>query len=319
MKILACDNLPEIFFSEISQHLPEVEIENFGSFSEEELLPKVKNLDAIVVRSGTKITPAVILAAENLKVIGRAGVGVNNIDLQTAGENGIPVVNAPTGNLISVVELVFGMIISLARKIPEANSSMQLGQWEKKKFRGLELSGKKLGIIGFGNIGKLLAKRATVFEMEVLSFDPFLKSEEMNKFGVKKVEILDIASQCDFISVHVPLLPETKNLIGRDFLEKMKKSSFLINAARGGIVNEEVLIEFLKDKKISGAGIDTFNDEPKICSEFLKLENVILTPHIGGNTKDAGEKIGKQIAEQIIKVLQNKTADFVVNSRFLKN
>ena len=271
---------------------------------EDEIVKIIKNYDALIVRSATKVTKKII-DASNLKVIGRAGTGLDNIDVESAKAKGIAVLNSPIGNVVSVAELVFGMMISLSRNLIKANISMKSGKWEKKGLMGNELYGKTLGIIGLGRIGKEVAKIALAFGMHVIAYDPFIKEVE----NVKLVSLDELLENSDFITIHVPLTDETKNLIGKNEIEKMKKGVKIINTSRGGIVNEDALYDALVSGKIAGAALDVFENEPPFGSnseKLLELDNVIVTPHIGASTHEAQKKCGIEIAENILKFFGNK-------------
>ena len=261
----------------------------------EELIATIPEYDAIIVRSATKVTREVIEAAKKLRVIGRAGVGLDNIDREAAKERGIKVLNTPEATSISVAELSLAMMFANARPLVEGTTSLKQGKWEKKRLKGFELYGKTLGIIGIGRIGKELAKRAKALGMRVLAYDPYVSSSD-----VAELTTLDnLLKESDFISIHTPLTDETRHLISREEFEKMKDGVVLINCARGGIVDEDALYEALKSGKVKSAGIDVYEKEPPIGNRLLELENVVLTPHIGAQTSEGQKRAGIGIAELV--------------------
>ncbi len=284
------------------------------------LIQEIGNYDALMVRGRTKATKEVVEkgAKGNLKVIGRAGIGVDNIDIQTAAKNKIPVVNAPTGSTASVAELAIGHMLSLARHMAKADSTMKEGRWAKKQLKGIELGGKIFGLVGCGNIGRQAAKYAQAFGMSVIGFDPFLSKDQLSKDNIKKIEDLkDLVSKSDFISLHLPHTEKTHYIINENMIEKMKPTSYLINCARGGTVDEKALYNALKEGKIAGAGLDVYENEPPENNPLLQLDNVTLTPHIGANTKEGQIRAGTICAEQMIKVLTGNEPNFCVNRKFM--
>ncbi|WP_456400246.1 hydroxyacid dehydrogenase [Mesoaciditoga sp.] len=268
-------------------------------YSKEELIEKIKEYDGIIVRSATKVTKEIIEAADKLKVIGRAGVGLDNIDLKSAKEKGIKVLNTPTANSISVAELVFAFMISLSRHVVRGTTGLKEGKWEKKALKGVELFEKTLGIIGFGHIGKEVAKRALAFGMKVITYD-VIKND--GGLPVKFVELDELLKNSDYVTVHLPLLESTRHLITAEKFSMMKPTAFFIHAARGGIVDDKALYEALKDGKIAGAALDVFESEPPDEEEMklLKLPNVIGTPHVGASTVEAQRRVGLEIANKIV-------------------
>ncbi len=316
MKILVTDEIAEEAMNKLKEKHEVV----FQELRGEELKKEIGNYDALMVRSATKVTKDIIQAAERLKVIGRAGVGVDNIDVEEATKKGIIVVNSPTGASISVAELTIGHMISLARHLTKADKTMKEGIWAKKQLKGRELHGKTLGIIGCGNIGKVVAKYAKAFNMEVIGYDPFLSKEEMEKHGIKKVDSLEeLMKTADFVSLHIPHIPQTHHLINEKMLSLMKPTAYLINCARGGIVDEEALYEALKEKKIAGAALDVYEKEPPEKSPLFELENVVFTPHLGASTVEGQIRAGVICAEQILKVLDGEEPDYWVNRKAMKS
>ncbi len=281
--------------------------------SREELIEKIGDFDAVVVRSRTKITKDVIDAASKLKIIARAGVGVDNIDVNAATEKGIMVINAPESTSISVAEHTMGLILALARKISIADKSTKEGRWEKNKFMGIELNGKILGIIGMGRIGSQVATRAKAFGMEILVYDPYISEEFGQKLGVTITDLETLLRKSDIVTIHVPLTPETRNLIDEDELELMKEDAFIINCARGGIVNEKALYKALQDKKIGGAALDVFENEPPNQNPLLRLDNVIVTPHLGASTAEAQRDAAVIVAGEIKKFFEGEQPKNVIN------
>jgi len=279
-----------------------------------QLLEIIPNYDALIVRSRTKVSADVIAKGAKLKVIGRAGIGVDNIDVRAATGRRVPVVNAPTGSTISVAELAIGHMLSLARQIPEADRSMKEGKWEKKRFEGRELQGKILGLVGSGRIGAEVAKRAHAFGMEVIAFDPYLPPTAAKERGIQLVDSLPaLLMQADYVSVHAALTAETQGMIGAKELALMKRTAYLVNCARGEIVHEAALAEALTLGTIAGAALDVFEKEPPTGSPILSAPNTVLTPHLGASTHEAQARAGGIIAEQVLKVLRGEKPDFAVN------
>ncbi len=272
---------------------------------EERLIELVRDVDAIIVRSKPKVTRRVIEAAPKLKVIGRAGVGLDNIDLEAAKERGIKVVNSPGASSRSVAELAVGLMFAVARKIAFADRKMREGVWAKKQCMGIELEGKTIGIIGFGRIGYEVAKITNALGMNVLLYDPYPKEERAKEVGGKFVELEKLLRESDVVTLHVPLIDATYHLINEERLKLMKKSAILINAARGAVVDTEALVKALREGWIAGAGLDVFEEEPLPADHPLtKLDNVVLTPHIGASTEEAQMRAGVQVAEQIVEILK---------------
>jgi D-3-phosphoglycerate dehydrogenase len=276
-----------------------LEVDEKPGIPPDELIKAIPAYDAIVVRSATKVTKEVIEAGGNLKVIGRAGVGLDNVDKKTADARGIKVVNTPAATSISVAELALGMMLSCARQIPQATQSLREGKWEKKAFKGAELYGKTLGLIGAGRIGSELAKRCAVMGMSVLVFDPFLKHCTAGRL----CELPELISRADYISLHVPKTEQTFHIINKDAIARMKKGVVIINCARGGVVDEEALYEALKSGQVGAAALDVFETEPLKDYKLFSLPNVIGTPHVGAQTKEGQERAGIGIAEAVRDVL----------------
>ena len=310
MKILVTDVIAE----EAMELLKKNHEVTFKDITGEELAREIAPYHALMVRSGTKVTAEAINNAENLIVIGRAGIGVDNIDVKAATRNGIKVVNSPTGATISVAELTIGHMISLARRLPKADRTTRAGEWAKKKLKGVELNGKTLGLIGCGNIGRVVAKYARALNMSVIGYDPYISKEKLEEEGIEKVESVgEVMEKADFISIHVPHTPETHHLINEEMLSKMKTSAYIINCARGGVVDEKALYNALKENKIAGAALDVYEEEPAKNNPLFELDNAVFTPHIGASTKEGQIRAGTICAEQILKVLEGKEPDFWVN------
>ncbi|MDP8996393.1 MAG: phosphoglycerate dehydrogenase [Pseudomonadota bacterium] len=265
----------------------------------ESLLAAIPNYDGLAIRSGTKVTPKILEAAAKLKVIGRAGIGVDNVDIPAATAKGIVVMNTPFGNAITTAEHAISLMMALARQIPEANASTHAGKWEKNRFMGTELYAKTLGVIGCGNIGSIVADRALGLKMKVIAYDPFLSQERALQIGVEKVELAELITRSDFITLHTPLTDKTRNIIDVAAISKMKKGVRIINCARGGLVNEEALYNGLISKHIAGAALDVFEVEPATNHKLFNLENVVCTPHLGAATDEAQENVALQVAEQM--------------------
>ncbi len=279
----------------------------------EELKKIIPEYDAIVIRSETKLKGDIIEAAEHLKVIGRAGIGLDNVDLPAATKKGIVVMNTPQENAIAAAEHTIAMILSISRKIPQATASMKGGKWEKKKFMGVELYNKTLGLVGIGVIGTIVADRARGLKMKVIGYDPYLSKDVAEKKGVDLVSFDELLSRSDFITVHTPLTEETRNLIDKNAITKMKKGVILVNCARGGIINEKDLYDAIKAGRIAGAALDVFEKEPATGNPLLELEEVISTPHLGASTGEAQENVAIAIAQQIVDYLVLGEARNAVN------
>ncbi len=263
------------------------------------LIARIGDYDGLAVRSATKVTEKVLEAAKKLKVIGRAGIGVDNIDVQKASAKGIIVMNTPLGNAVTTAEHTIAMMLALARNLPQANESTKAGKWEKSKFMGVEVFNKTLGLIGCGNIGSIVAERAQGLRMKVIAYDPYLSPERAQEIGVEKVDLDELLTRADFLSLHTPLTDKTRGIINADALAKMKKGARVINCARGGLVVEKDLLEALKSGHIAGAALDVYEVEPAKENPLFELDNVICTPHLGASTTEAQENVAVQIAEQI--------------------
>ena len=281
----------------------------------EELAAVVGGYQGLAVRSASKVTAAVLASPGKLKIIGRAGVGVDNIDVGAASAKDILVINTPAGNAAAAAELAVGLIFALARKIPQAAQSMRQGIWEKKKYMGVELAGKTLGVLGLGNIGRQVAERGVGLKMKVIGHDPVLPAGAAVPAGVERVSFDDLVAKSDFITLHVPLTAETKDLFGAATLSKMKKGACIVNASRGGIVNENALLEALKSGQIGGAALDVFVKEPPDPSPLFAEENLIAIPHLGASTKEAQEKVAIELAEVFVGYLKDGVVRNAVNRK----
>lgn len=304
MKILVADRISPIGVDLFKAENGFEVIEAYGS-SHEEILKLVKDVDAIAVRSETKITADVLAAASQLKVVGRAGVGVDNIDIDAATDHGVIVMNTPTGNTIATAELTFTHMLAGTRPIVQACARMREGGWDRKKFTGSELNGKTLGVLGMGRIGAEVAKRARAFQMNVLAFDPYLTESRAKDLGVVLSSFEDLIEQSDYITVHMPLTADTKHMLNAEAFKRMKKGVRVFNCARGGIIDEAALLDALESGQVAAAGLDVYEVEPPEESSALRShENLVLTPHLGASTQEAQENVGIDIARQIIDVLK---------------
>ena len=265
----------------------------------EKLLEIISQYDGLAIRSATKVTEKVLEAATNLKVIGRAGIGVDNVDIPAASKRGVIVMNTPFGNSITTAEHAIAMMFAVAREIPEANASTHAGKWEKSRFMGVELFNKTLGVIGAGNIGGIVCDRAVGLKMKVVAYDPFLSEERAKQLGVTKVELDELLTRADFITLHVPLTDKTRNILSRDALAKAKKGVRIINCARGGLIDEAALFDALNEGHVAGAALDVFEVEPATESPLFGHPNVVCTPHLGAATTEAQENVALQVAEQM--------------------
>ncbi|MBI2851150.1 MAG: phosphoglycerate dehydrogenase [Chloroflexi bacterium] len=283
----------------------------------EELISIIGNYDALVVRSQTKVTAKVIEAGKKLQVVGRAGVGVDNIDVEAATRLGIVVVNAPSSNTISAAEHTVALMLSLARHVPQANASLRSGEWRRNDFMGIEVRNKTLGIIGLGNVGSEVAKRATGLEMKLLGFDPFVSPDFARNFGVEVVPMERLLKEADFITLHVPLTNSTKGMIGAKELALVKPTARIINTARGGLVDEAALVKAIEEGRVAGAAFDVFTTEPITDSILFKNDRIIVTPHLGASTIEAQALVSEDVAEQIICVLNGQPAQYAVNAPFV--
>ncbi len=313
MKLLVTDPLSEEGLKLLTQSGIPVDVK--PGLTEDELCQVIDGYDGVIIRSGTTITAKVIDAGKSLKVIGRAGVGVDNVDVPHATRKGILVMNTPSANIISAAEHSLAMMMALARNVVWAHNSMHAGKWERSKFTGTELFGKTLGILGVGRVGGEVAKRAKSFNMKLLGYDPYLPADIAENLDVKLTTVEEVISQSDIITIHAPLTPATKDMIGKKQFEMMKPHALLINVARGGIVNEEALYEALNNNRIAGAAFDVFVEEPLPSdSNLMQLPNLITTPHLGASTKEAQEKVSVEMAEHMIMFMRDGIISNAINA-----
>jgi D-3-phosphoglycerate dehydrogenase len=292
----------------------DIQVDQLGSLKPAELAARIPGYDGLIIRSGSTVTAEVIDAADRLKVIGRAGIGVDNIDVAAATKKGIVVMNTPAGNNVTTAEHAISMMLALARSIPQATASMKAGKWEKNRFVGSEVFNKTLGVVGLGNIGSLVADRALGLKMKVIAYDPFISPDVARRLGIELVELDTLYSRADFITVHTPLLPQTRNLIGAAAFAKMKPGVRIINCARGGIVDEQALYDAIKSDKVVGAALDVFVEEPPPAGNpLLGLDEVICTPHLGAATDEAQTNVAIAIAHQIVNYLTQGVIQDAVN------
>jgi D-3-phosphoglycerate dehydrogenase / 2-oxoglutarate reductase len=298
-KVLVSDKLSETAVQIFRDRGIDVDFDPSIGKDKDKLLAVIDQYDGLAIRSATKATEKIINAATNLKVIGRAGIGVDNIDRAAASKKGVIVMNTPFGNMITTAEHAIAMMFAVARQIPEASASTHAGKWEKSNFMGVELTGKTLGVIGAGNIGGIVCERALGLKMKVVAYDPFLSEERAEKLGVQKVDLDDLLARADFITLHVPKTEQTSNILNAEAIAKMKPGVRVINCARGGLVDEAALAEALKSGHVAGAAFDVFEVEPATDSPLFNLPNVVCTPHLGAATTEAQENVAVQVAEQM--------------------
>jgi D-3-phosphoglycerate dehydrogenase len=312
-KVLISDALSPAAVQIFKDRGIEVDFQPSLGKDKEKLAELVGNYDGLAIRSATKVSAKILEKAENLKVIGRAGIGVDNIDIPAATAKGIIVMNTPFGNSITTAEHAISLMLALARQIPEADTSTRAGKWEKNKFMGVEIFSKTLGIIGCGNIGSIVADRAIGLKMKVIAYDPFLSEERARDLGVEKVELDELFKRADFITLHTPLTEKTRNIIDASAIGKMKKSVRIINCARGGLVDEAALVEALKSGHVAGAAFDVFVEEPATANPLFSLPNVVCTPHLGAATSEAQENVALQVADQMSEYLLRGAISNAVN------
>ncbi len=311
MKVLVADPIGKEGIDLLTKHGLQVDIKT--GLKPEELLSVIPDYEALLVRSETKVTAQVLNAGKKLLVVGRAGVGVDNIDLNAATERGIIVVNAPESNTLSAAEHTVALMLALARNIPQAHAALKAGKWDRKRFTGVEVRNKTIGIIGLGKVGTEVAKRCKGLDMQVIGYDPMVSPEHARNRGVEMVSLDELLSRSDFITVHVPLTPATRGLIGEEALRKVKPSVRILNVARGGVIVEEALFKAIEEGRVAGAAIDVFSKEPATDNILLKSEKVVVTPHLGASTIEAQAGVAVDVAEQVIEVLQGLPAKYCVN------
>jgi D-3-phosphoglycerate dehydrogenase len=312
-KVLISDALSPAAVQIFKDRGIEVDFQPSLGKDKEKLAELIGNYDGLAIRSATKVSAKILEKARNLRVIGRAGIGVDNVDIPVATARGIIVMNTPFGNSITTAEHAISLMLALARQIPEADSSTRAGKWEKNKFMGVEIYSKTLGIIGCGNIGAIVADRAIGLKMKVIAYDPFLSEERARDLGVEKVELDTLFKRADFITLHTPLTDKTKNIIDAASIKKMKKGVRIVNCARGGLVDEAALAEALKSGQVAGAAFDVFVEEPATSNALFNLPNVVCTPHLGAATSEAQENVALQVAEQMSDYLLRGAISNAVN------
>ncbi|KZX17812.1 D-3-phosphoglycerate dehydrogenase [Methanobrevibacter cuticularis] len=310
MKVIVADAINQQGIDNLEK-VAEVVVDT--NITPEELLNTISEYDAIIVRSRTKVTREVIENAEKLKIIARAGVGVDNVDVEAATEKGIMVVNAPESTSITVAEHTMGLMLSIARKITIADKSVKESKWEKSRFMGVELRNKTLGVVGMGRIGSQVVSRCKAFEMNAIVYDPYLPEKVAKQMGVQLADLNTVLKEADFITIHVPLTDETKHLISTKEIKMMKNDSYIINCARGGIIDEEALYEGLVNEEIGGAALDVYEIEPPVDNKLLTLDNIVVTPHIAASTREAQRDAAIIVANEVIEVLESRVPKNVLN------
>jgi len=314
MKVLVADPISEEGINILRRHA-QVDIKT--GLKPGELIATIGDYEALVVRSQTQVTAEVIEAGGKLQVIARAGVGIDNVNVEEATRRGIVVVNAPTGNTISAAEHAIALMLSLARHIPQANAVLKSGVWRRSDFMGTELRGKILGIIGLGNVGSAVARRALGLEMKVIAYDPLISVDYASKLHAELVPLKQLLQEADFISLHLPLTAKTRGIIGAKELAMVKPTVHIINCARGGLIDEKALVKAIKEEKVAGAAVDVFENEPTTESILFEHDNIVVTPHLGASTTEAQALAARDVAEQIIDVLQGQPARYAVNAPFI--
>ena len=312
MKVLVSDQLSEVGVR-LFQETPEIDVDVNTGLAPEELKGIIGQYDGLAIRSATRVTADIIAAAHNLKVIGRAGIGLDNVDIPAASQRGIVVMNTPEGNTITTAEHSIAMLLALSRNIPQATASLKQGRWDKKKLKGREVFNKTLGLIGAGHIGRIVADRAKGLKMKVIAYDPYIQPEAIEKLDLEPVSFDELLKRSDYITIHTPKTDETADMIDHEAIARMKKGAMIVNCARGGIVNEEDLFEALKSGHLGGAALDVFNTEPPGQVGLMGLDNFICTPHLGASTGEAQVNVAVDVAEQIVAYLLHGTVKNAVN------
>lgn len=311
MKVLVSEQLAQGGLERLREHF---QVDVRPGLSQDELMAVIGDYDALVIRSATTVDAALIERAENLKVIGRAGIGLDNVDLDAATRNGVLVVNAPQSNVLSAAEHTMALLLAAARNVPQAHLSLVSGEWARERYQGVELHGKTLGIVGLGRVGALVAQRASAFGMRLVAFDPYIASSRSTQMGVELVSsVADICKRADFITVHLPKTPETVGIIGERELQLVRPGVRIVNTARGGLIDEAALVAALQSGRVAGAGIDVFDGEPVTSHPLFGLDNVVVTPHLGAATAEAQDKAGLTIAEQVLLALRGDFVPYAVN------
>ena len=310
-RILVTEEIADIGLDKLREAGHQVDI--MLDLSPEQLLGEIKTAEGLIIRSATKVTKEVLDATTSLKVVGRAGIGLDNVDVPYATKRGVMVVNAPQSNILSAAEHTLALLLSQARNIPQAHAALVNGKWERSKWEGVELYGKVLGVVGLGKIGALVAQRALAFGMRLVAYDPYVSQEKAKKMGVELMGLDELIAEADFVTIHLPKNKETSGLINKDLLSKAKPSLRIVNAARGGIVDEAALAEAIQDGTIAGAALDVFSSEPMTESPLFKISSVVVTPHLGASTTEAQDKAGVTIAEQLLLAFAGDFVPFAVN------
>jgi len=312
MKVLVSDPLSDVGI-DILRKEPEIDVDVNTGLTPEALKEIIGAYDGLAIRSATRVSPDILDAAHKLKVIGRAGIGLDNVDIPEAGKRGIVVMNTPEGNTITTAEHTMALIMALSRKIPQGTASLKRGEWEKKQLKGRELFNKTLGLIGVGHIGRIVADRAKGMKMKVIAYDPYIKPDTVEKLDLEPVSLDALLDRADYITIHTPKTEETTGMFNRETIHRMKPGAMLINCARGGIVDEDALYEALKSEHLGGAALDVFATEPPGKTPLMELPNFICTPHLGASTREAQDNVAKDVAEQIIAYLLHGTVKNAVN------
>jgi D-3-phosphoglycerate dehydrogenase len=311
MKVLASEKLSQAGLEQLSEHF---EVDVKLGLSPEELAAVIPAYDALIIRSATQVSAELIEKAENLKVIGRAGIGLDNVDVDAATKHGILVVNAPQSNVLSAAEHTLALLLAQARNVPQAHEALVNGRWERERWNGVELHGKTLGVIGLGRVGTLVAQRANAFGMHLVAYDPYVSPQRASQMGVDLVETIDeVCGRADFITIHLPKTPETVGIIGAAQFQKMKRGVRIVNTARGGLIDEDALADAVEEGIVGGAGIDVFVGEPVTEHRLFSLSQVVVTPHLGASTAEAQDKAGTTIAEQVLLALRGEFVPYAVN------
>ena len=311
-KILISDKLAETGINYLNEQ-PDIQVHIETGLNEDQLCELVPDYDALLIRSGSKVTAKVLKAGKKLQLVGRAGIGVDNVDIPAATEQGVIVMNTPDANATTTAELAIAHIFSLSRNLPEADRSIRAGKWDRARLTGAELSHKTLAILGFGTIGRIAAQRGLGLNMRVIAYDPFVAPEIFSSIGVESVGLDELVSQADYLTLHCPMIEKTRNIIDKEQLQMMKKSAMVINCARGGLINEAALYEALKNGDIAGAALDVYEQEPPENSPLLELDNIVFTPHLGASTKEAQVAVSVELARQVVTYFQTGEAVNALN------
>ena len=311
MNVLVSERLSEAGVERLREH---IDVDVKLGLEPEELADQIGEYDALIVRSATKVTAELIERAENLKVVGRAGIGLDNVDVEAATRHGILVVNAPQSNILSAAEHTLALLLAQARNIPQAHAALVRGAWEREKWQGIELHGKTLGIVGLGRVGTLVAQRASAFGMRLVAYDPYVTPARASQMGVDLVETVgELCRRADFITIHLPKTPETVGIVGARELQNVQPGVRIVNTARGGLIDEDALVDALRDGRVAGAAVDVFDEEPVTDHPLFSLPNVVVTPHLGASTAEAQDKAGLAIAEQVLLALRGEFVPYAVN------